>query len=659
MPSKNRRAAPGKPRLHPIVLPAAAVGLTFLIRLWFILEMQGHPFSVISPQVVDSYYYHQWALDILHESFWGSDVFFLRPLYPYLLALVYAVFGQKVVVVQLIQALMGAGSCFLLYDSTRRIFDRASGIIAAFGFALSGILVFYTGTLLYVELTVLLGLLFVWLMLGAGRTWWRWLLAGLSYGLLTICRPELLVLAPFCLLILWRRRDAAGPGQEPRDSSPARGEPDGRPGGRPPSPSPSPWKGEGLKGRGRPARLRDIAVMTAAAVLVIATVPVRNLVVSGEPVLFTAHSGINFYYANNPDADGTWHQTGELERSTGFSHRQLERAARTIDGKELSWSRASGHWLREGLGFIFGNPGRFLALLGRKLLLFIADYEVPNNYYPETARAASNALKLAFLPFGLLLALGTAGMLRAWKERRRAWPAYLLTAGFLFSSLVFYVLSRLRAPVIPFLLMFAGFGLTALVRALRQRRWTGAGIDIAVIAAVFIASLAVPIDRAVYSSQAWTQLGNVWLEQKQAGPAIEALRRALERNPANPSTRYSLVIAWAGMGRVAEAESELERLVAATAGSPRDRGLVDLARARVAIARRDFPEAVRYYREALAREPDNGEARYLLGLVYVSMDRLELARPELARAVELDPANQDARSALERVDSRLGRRPVP
>ena len=66
-----------------------ALALTSLTRVWFILGMRGHPFSTIGPQMLDSYYYHRWAIEITSGNLLGSDVFFLRPLYPYLLALVY------------------------------------------------------------------------------------------------------------------------------------------------------------------------------------------------------------------------------------------------------------------------------------------------------------------------------------------------------------------------------------------------------------------------------------------------------------------------------------------------------------------------------------------------------------------------------------------
>ncbi len=604
--SRPEKAVPGK---RQFLLPVLALLLTFIVRFVFILEMRGHPFSTISAQMVDAYYYHQRALDILNNNFWGSDVFFLRPLYSYLLAGVYAVFGQKVLVVQSLQALLATGSCFLLYDSARRIFNRTSALIAAFGFALTGILVFYTGTLLYVELTVLLSLLTLWLILIAKNKMWGWALAGIAFGLLVICRPELLLLLPFFLLILWRSKTS----------------------------------------------LRNLGILTAAAVLVIAIIPIRNLVVARDPVLFTAHSGINFYYGNNPVADGTWQPAGEFERAPGFSHLRLKQVAKTIDGKEVTWSKASNHWLRQGLNFIFSSPGKFLKLLGRKFLLFWSNYEVPNNYYPETAHQASFALKLAFVNFGLVAALGILGMVFAWPHRGRTWLVYLFIGGYFFSALVFYVLSRLRAPVIPFLLMFAGFGASELVSSVSSRKLVRLATGLAAVVILCIGFSLIPVDRESYSSQAWTQAGNIYLSQRQPKPALTAFGRALDANPENPSARYSLLVLLAGMGKANEAEQEYNKLARLAAREPRHRILALLGAARIAIARRDFPAAVRLYQDAIRQDPTNAETHYLLGLVHVSMDSLDSAYQHLTRAITLDPSHTEARSALNRVESHLRR----
>ncbi len=643
---KNPPSA-ARSRLAAHWLPALAVALTFLIRLWFILEMRGRPFSTITAQTIDSWQYHVWAMDIL-RNFWGNEVFFMRPLYPYLLAALYRVFGIGLLPVQSFQAVLATVSCLLLYDSTRRIFRRAAALFAAFGFALTGILVFYSGALLYVEVTVFFSLLVLWLVLVAGNRLWRWALAGVAFGLLVICRPEMLVLLPAIVIVVSKSGCRT-------------------PTAKSPSPSPSPLKGEGMKGRGY--AIRSALIMVLAAVGVIAAVPVRNYLVAREPVLFTAHSGINFYYGWNPSADGTWQQT-ELERTAGFSHAQLKRIARIVDGRELSWSEASSYWTKQGLAYIARNPARATWLLSRKLLLFFSNYEVPNNYYPETVLPDSLALKLAFANHGIILALGLVGIALAlfWRKSRdketteqsagsghtislSLYPLLFILA-YLLSCLAFYVLSRLRAPVLPFLLVFAGFAADELVGVLRRRRWLPAGALALAAALLYTGSNLIPVDRRLYTSQAWTQAGNIYLTLG-SHKAFDAFRKALAANPGNPVPRYGLFAALAGMGKVREAEAEYLELLKTAGTEPRNRVLAEMAGGRLAVARRDFAAAAAHYRKAVELDPLNAENHYLLGLVCVSLNDLPSAEQALAHAVALDPAHDDARAALEQVRARL------
>ena len=629
-----------------------ALALTSLTRVWFILGMRGHPFSTIGPQMLDSYYYHRWAIEITSGNLLGSDVFFLRPLYPYLLALVYKVFGQHVIAVQLVQAGFATASCFLLYESTRRIFGKRAAAFASIGFALSGTLVFHTGTLLYVEITVLFSLLFLWLILIAGKRIWLWIPAGISFGLVVICRPEMLALLPF--LLIWLSRKSMVPGH----SSP-------------------------IPGSTSRASRPGLLLMAVVALAVVAVVPVRNHIVARDPVLFTAHSGINFYYGNNPAADGTWQPTRELEKGGGFSHERLSEISRTIEGKEAKPSQASAYWMKQGLKFITRQPVAYLELLGRKLVLFFSNYEVPNDYYPETARAVSLPLRLAFVNFGLVLAFGLVGMVWALPKRARALPAYLFVGAYLVSALLFYVLSRLRAPVIPFLLMFAGFGLSEVVESLRRRHTARAFIGLTVAFTVYLVASPIPAGRPSYSAQAWTQTGNIYLEQQDFGKAADAFHRALVELPSYNYARYSLVLALAGAGSVADAETELLEIERATAGSTDRTTVLRLAAARTAIANATstasptwrrarrmadawvavadgkYSVAESLYRVSLARDSKDSESSFLLGMVYIRMGKSAQARLRLTRAIALDSTNDAARSALKTLDSRLHRRDSP
>lgn len=588
---------------HPVnllsLLPLVPVLLTLIIRLLFILEVRHLPFSWVSSYVVDSWAYHRWAREIIGGNFWGSDVFFLRPVYPYLLALLYKVFGQKVIVVQIFQTLLATASCFLLYRTTEKIFNRFAAFVAGIGFALCGVLTFYTGALLYVEITIFFSMLTLYLLTPnpAPLTTRRLVFAGLTFGLLVLCRPELLLLAPFLLVYLLR------------DKTP----------------------------------LKRVVLFSLICLLTIGVVPIRNFIIARDPVLFTAHSGINFYYGNNPAADGTWQSPPELATGLGFSHERLKKVAKTANGKELSWSQASSYWTRKGINYILTHPWNWLKLLFRKFLLFWNNYEIPNNYYPETVRPFSRTLKVAFINFGAVAALGIIGMFFA-RRNRRALPVYLFVLGYLGSSLIFYVLSRLRAPVIPFLLIFAGYAVTEIYQLLRhpqKRKFSIVSLAVAIL--LYLVTNLIPINRNSYSTQAWTQLGNIYLERHYASRAIEALNHALQFDPKNGAARYSLILAYSSQRRVPEAEKELSALIQ---NNPDARELHHLAAARIAIATRDFNTARENYRAALTLDPNNPETFYLLGMVFISINQLDSAELYLGQATLLDPSHDAARNAL-------------
>jgi tetratricopeptide (TPR) repeat protein len=254
-----------------------------------------------------------------------------------------------------------------------------------------------------------------------------------------------------------------------------------------------------------------------------------------------------------------------------------------------------------------------------------------------------------------VLALGLIGVVWAWPKRGQALPVYLFVAAYLISSLLFYVLSRLRTPVIPFLLMFAGYGLSELVEAMKQRKSLRAALALAAGLVVYLGSSFTPVKKQSYSAQAWTQTGNIYLGQRQRVQAIEAFRRALQIQPSGYAARYSLIIALAGAGETDRAEAELPLLAQTGASSSEGRSLIRLASGRLAIARRAYTRADSIYQSALAENPNDVEANYMLGLVYISMDSLAQAREHLARASALEPGQQPIRDALNAVESRLSR----
>ena len=130
------------------------------------------------------------------------------------------------------------------------------------------------------------------------------------------------------------------------------------------------------------------------------------------------------------------------------------------------------------MSWIAENPGAWIRLLGRKLVIFWNAYELPDNYnYYEVREVLLHPLSLPgallFLPlhltFGLIAPLGLTGILLTGRRWRELLLVHLTLFGYMGTVLLFFNFSRFRVPIVPFLCLFAGATLVALVR--EGRTW--------------------------------------------------------------------------------------------------------------------------------------------------------------------------------------------
>ncbi len=127
----------------------------------------------------------------------------LPPLYPVFLAAVYFIFGPSFLAVRLVESILGAWLCVLIYKIALRLFNQTTATLAGYFSAVFPHLVFLTG-LLYVEnIFTLLLALGIWYCL-------RWqeerkpsliISASLMFGLACLGRPVVFAFYPF--LALW------------------------------------------------------------------------------------------------------------------------------------------------------------------------------------------------------------------------------------------------------------------------------------------------------------------------------------------------------------------------------------------------------------------------------------------------------------------------
>src|SRR5204863_433542 len=69
----------------------------------------------------DSRAYDQWAQRIAGGDWIGREVFYQAPLYPYFLAVLYAIAGRHLLLVRTVQAIIGSAACVLLGLAARRL----------------------------------------------------------------------------------------------------------------------------------------------------------------------------------------------------------------------------------------------------------------------------------------------------------------------------------------------------------------------------------------------------------------------------------------------------------------------------------------------------------------------------------------------------------
>ena len=103
--------------------------LALSIRFIYLLQIKDNPFFYYPDG--DSLSFDTQAKEIANGN-WdgGENVWFQGPLYPYFLAIIYALFGHHLIIVYILQIILGVLNCFIIYLITKKLFNIKSGLIA-------------------------------------------------------------------------------------------------------------------------------------------------------------------------------------------------------------------------------------------------------------------------------------------------------------------------------------------------------------------------------------------------------------------------------------------------------------------------------------------------------------------------------------------------
>jgi Flp pilus assembly protein TadD len=638
-------APPGRSGFESWIGLAFVVLLAFTLRFVHVWQMQGTLFLTLL--MGDSKGYDVWAQQIAAGEWMGREVFYQAPLYPYLLAAIFGVFGHDLLVARLVQAALGAASCGLLGYAAGRLFGHRIGVIAGVMLAVYPPAIFFDGLIQKSVLDVFFMCLALALcahILNAGASMRQWIAVGIAMGALSLTRENAVLLA--AVIACWAYR-ASG--------------------------------------------VRAVVVFVMGVMVMVAPVALRNYAVSGEWHLTTSQFGSNLYIGNNPKSDGSYMSLREGRGSPEFERVDATQLAEKATARSLTPAEVSRFWTTQTLRHIQTQPWDWLRLLLRKMRLLVSRTEIIDTESQESH--AEYSLVLRFLSpiwhFGVLLPIAVFGMFIATPDRRRLWPFYAMTVVYAVSVVLFFVVARYRLPLVPLLMLFAAVAVERLASLLAHRkgpenpriRWA-----LAVVAAVFVAVLAAWPDYSAADQQAITEnnLGVALQESSRPAEAIDHYRRAIAYKPGYAPALTNLGTALRAVGRVDEAVAvygqvlehdssratthlnlgnalmtqgrKTEAIAAfreAVRLDPTTHARESLANAlyddaSTAIEGGDLERAIKQLREAIGLKPGYADAHNNLGIALASGGRIEDAMGEWEKAVRLNPKLDDARQNLER-----------
>ncbi len=416
--------------------------LALLLRLAYVVEhddvlgldysklsqTDNHVFAVWAEVIADGdwlcrdqpHAYHLWTRDVAPESRWlewygGEQTFHQAPLYPYMVAAVYATVGRAHLMVGIMQAVLGALACWLTFAIARRACGLRTGVIAGLLLTFLGSHYFYDAFILRdgpMAFFVALATFAIQRAVDRDKGW-DWLAAGASLGLFTLAKetgPALLVLT--LVGLAWLHRGA------PRRA------------------------------------LLLVGVTLVGWLLVTSPAFLRNHEV-GAPLFKLSTRGPEVFVTGNARGqDGVgWDPPADLMREILMdSNFRL--------GKAMALTVATHR----------ADPWGYVELLGHKTWAFLNGYEVPNNTNYYLSRAHLTTLRIGLVSMTFLAPAALLGLLLGLSRRRKLVVPYLMFGAVAASVILLYILSRFRVQALPLFAVFGAVFVDWVLSAVAARR---------------------------------------------------------------------------------------------------------------------------------------------------------------------------------------------
>jgi tetratricopeptide (TPR) repeat protein len=600
---------PKSGRLIPlgIILGALVVRVVFLLQTRDLI-LYYHP-------VLDSGFFNQWA-DFKRQIGWiDASVPFRESLYAYFLGVIYTVFRESTTIARLVQCVLGSLTALLVYSTARRLFGAVAGLAAGVIFVFYGPAVFFASELNDTTLAIFLLMLSAYLLVRAAesRPGANTLFSGLFLGAAAVTKFMVWVALPAWIFHLLLARTP---------------------------------------------RLRKAVIPLAIGVLIAPLCYQFLLTQSDQLGLVPPRLGWHAFLGSGSVGGTVREPFRRITLNTPEGSRTALAADGLIDGQRdalrfanLETDRthtnveAGRYWHRRAYDDFAASPGRWLRNYFTKLGTLMGPAEPPANIDQRFIAGYSGLLRTRVFTFAVVAPLGLVGLVAL--RRRGALYASLFVPLFAVLSSAYLVSDNDKMMMVPFLTVFAGGLIAAVVTGVRSSGKRLAYVVAAVVAGLLLYLLPKPPMDEVRQLVA---LGNVYGEEAIYDRAEASYREALELGPERAEGYVSLARMYANAGKPQQA---LEVLQGADAKGIRD-PRIRIERASVLNMAERPAEAVVELKAVEREYPYEPRLHQLMGLSFLAQGDAERAAVELEKELSYVGAGFVTYSALGSAKLSLG-----
>ncbi len=574
--------------------------LGFCVQLGVLIRFSQSPDFL--PQHDDMAFYSDWGLRIAKGQWSDGKAFYGLPGYAYVLGAFYAVLGFDPFSVGLLQCVWFGAVAGVIYQLSLRSFPthprtttQAIGILAALGW----IFCVPAQTFSVVLMPTVWAVLAYW----ACITWVvtrpaqtplvGWAVLGAAMGLVSLMVATSLMLIPLVVAAILLKTTPSQPNRLLRC-------------------------------------LAALALFGAGLGLGVAPAVFHNRIVAGEPVMLSAHGGINFWIGNNPAATGYPKIPEGMRASQSGLLKDSIRMAEAEAGRTLTRTEVSAFWTAKAHAYIRSHFGDWLRLMSRKFHHFWNAYSYDDIATLKLLR--SLGVTWPGLGFGMIAALGLAGIVGCcWTETAPRWIA--AGVGLHLGALMpVFITERYRLAAVPGLLIFAAWLLVKLWQDLSRAQYARAALlgGTALASAAWVSSP--PSDFSLWALDHY-KAGLSATKSGDLARARQQLQTAMQYSPQNADVHFAMGNVSLKAGDRTGAKSHYRHALEL---NPRHAGLLNNL-AVLALEEKRWELAEKFLGSAIAAETEDPKLYYLLAQARKEQGNGDGAREAVEQAIQRRP----------------------